>query len=313
MVRRYYDLPSLSALAVFEASARHASFKLAAQELNVTPGAVSRQIKLVEQELGTALFLRNGRGVQLTSSGEDLFRVLASAFSRTSDAVRAIRQGNATCNATVACSDAFAAMWLLPRMPDFWRRYPTITVDHVIWENTSNFRRGDVELRIRFGLGQWVGETAELLFDDCIYPVCSPAFAQQHQGAGIADLADLPLLNVEWTETDWVSWEQALLRSGVLARAVRGRRFGKFSIALQAAIADQGLVIGWHRLVGPLVEQGVLTRFSDLAMPAPGGYYLTWDADRNLSGAAVVMRDWIREMAQSERAQPCPTQMPHRS
>ncbi|SIQ82224.1 DNA-binding transcriptional regulator, LysR family [Paracoccus thiocyanatus] len=304
MVRRYYDLPSLNALAVFEAAARHSSFKLAAQEMNVTPGAVSRQIKAVETELGAPLFLRNGKGVVLTGAGEELFHVLASGFSRASEVVRSIKEGEASNLVAIACSDVFATMWLIPRMPDFWTRHPRVFVDHIVWENGRNYRRSDVELRVRYGLGSWVDETAELLFDDCIYPVCSPAFARQHEGARIADLVDLPLLSVEWVEPDWLGWDEVLLRGGIKAGALRGRRFGKFSIALQAAMADQGLVIGWHRLVGPLVEQGALVRFTDLIVPAPGGYYLTWNSTRKLSDTAMVMRDWIRDQARQVREMP---------
>jgi DNA-binding transcriptional LysR family regulator len=132
MVRRYYDLPSLTALAVFEASARHLSFKQAAAELNVTPGAISRQIKAIEDELGVPLFVRLGTGVTLTTAGEDLYGVLASGFSRAADIVRTIKRGDRSKNVTLACTDAFATMWLIPRMPDFWTRYSDIAVDHLI-------------------------------------------------------------------------------------------------------------------------------------------------------------------------------------
>lgn len=310
MVRRYYDLPSLSALAVFETAARHCSFKLAAQELNVTPGAVSRQIKSVEAELGTALFLRSGKGVVLTGAGEELFHVLASGFARASDVVRSIKEGEASSIVAIACSDVFATMWLIPRMPDFWTRHPRIFVDHVIWENARNYRRSDVELRVRYGPGSWVDEAAELLFDDWIYPVCSPGFARRHAGAKVADLVGLPLLSVEWVEPDWLGWDEVLLRGGVRAGALRGRRFGKFSIALQAAMADQGLVLGWHRLVAPLIEQGSLVRFTDLSVPAPGQHYLTCSATRKLSDTAMVMRDWIREQARQVREVPGPLGSP---
>src|SRR6516164_6737575 len=93
MVRRFCDLPSLTTLAVFEASARHLSFKLAASELNVTPGAISRQVKAIEEEVGVPLFVRNAKGVVLTPAGEELYSVLASGFSKASDVVRSIKRG----------------------------------------------------------------------------------------------------------------------------------------------------------------------------------------------------------------------------
>lgn len=148
MVRRYYDLPSLTALAVFEASARHLSFKRAAEELNVTPGAVSRQIKAIEDEVGAPLFLRLTTTVSLTTAGEELFAVLSRSFSRTADVVQRIKGGVPQANVTFACTEAVASMWLMPRMPGFWGRFPALMVDHLIANLARDFRRSEIDLRI---------------------------------------------------------------------------------------------------------------------------------------------------------------------
>jgi len=301
MVRRYYDLPSLTALAVFEASARHLSFKLAAAELNVTPGAVSKQIKAIEDELGMPLFVRLGAGVSLTSAGEDLYGVLSSSFSRAAEVVRTIKRGDRFKNVTIACTDAFATMWLIPRMGDFWERFPEITVDHLISDNPRDYRRAEVELRVRYGLGAWADESAELLFDETIYPVCGPGFANTHRDATAEALPDLPLLHVDWVDPDWAEWDEVLRRAKIPHGPKKGRRFGKFSVALQAAQADQGVAIGWHRLVRHILRDGKLVRLTDLEMPAPGGYYLTWNDRRTLSPAAETLRTWLREIAERER------------
>ncbi|ODT17545.1 MAG: LysR family transcriptional regulator [Kaistia sp. SCN 65-12] len=301
MVRRYYDLPSLTTLAVFEASARHLSFKLAAAELNVTPGAVSRQIKAIEDELGVPLFTRLGTGVALTSAGEDLYGVLASSFSRAADVVRTVKRGDRSKNVTLACTDAFATTWLIPRMPDFWARYDDISVDHLISDNPRDYRRAEVELRIRYGFGSWLDENAELLFDETIYPVCGPEFARTHADATAGSLPDLPLLHVDWVDPDWTSWDEVFRRATLPHGPTRGRRFGKFFVALQAAQANQGVAVGWHRLVKTLIGEGKLVRLTDLEMPAPGGYYLTWNNNRTLSPAAERLRDWLREAAAQER------------
>jgi len=301
MVRRYYDLPSLTTLAVFEASARHLSFKLAAAELNVTPGAVSRQIKAIEDELGVPLFTRLGTGVALTSAGEDLYGVLASSFSRAADVVRTVKRGDRSKNVTLACTDAFATTWLIPRMPDFWARYDDISVDHLISDNPRDYRRAEVELRIRYGFGSWLDENAELLFDETIYPVCGPEFARTHADATAGSLPELPLLHVDWVDPDWTSWDEVFRRATLPHGPTRGRRFGKFFVALQAAQANQGVAVGWHRLVKTLIGEGKLVRLTDLEMPAPGGYYLTWNNNRTLSPAAERLRDWLREAAAQER------------
>lgn len=301
MVRRYYDLPSMTSLVVFEAAARHLSFKLAAAELNVTPSAVSRQIRAVEEDLGVPLFSRLGNGVVLTNSGEDLYRVLASNFSRAADVVRTIRRSDPSRNVTIACSDAVASMWLIPRMSGFWDQYGEVTVDHLISDNWRNYRRPEVELRIRYGFGSWPDENAELLFDEVIYPVCGPGFARAHSDATAATLPDLPLLHVDWVDPDWSSWDEIMRRCSITHGPLRGRRFGKVFVALQAAQTDQGVAVGWHRLVRHLVDEGKLVRFTELEMPAPGGYYLTWNDNHTLSSAAELLRTWLREIAADER------------
>lgn len=291
----------MTALAVFEASARHLSFKLAASELNVTSSAVSRQIRAIESDLGVALFTRLGGGVMLTGAGEDLYGVLAKSFSWTADVVRMIKQGDRSRNVTVACSDAFASMWLIPRMHRFWTEYTDITVDHLISDNSHYYRRAEVELRIRYGFGAWPDENAELLFDEVIYPVCGPGFAKEHRATVAEGLADMPLLHVDWVDPEWAGWDEVLRRAGIPHGPLRGRRFGKVLVALQAAQADQGIAIGWHRLVHPLVDEGKLVKITNLKLAAPGGYYMTWNVNRTLSPAAALLRDWIRLMSAEER------------
>ncbi|TIU65348.1 MAG: LysR family transcriptional regulator, partial [Mesorhizobium sp.] len=108
-------------------------------------------------------------------------------------------------------------------------------------------------------------------------------------------------LHVDWVDPDWAGWDEVLRRAGVPHGSTRGRRFGKFFVALQAAQADQGVAVGWHRLVEAQIDEGKLVRLTDLELPAPGGYYLTWNDNRMLSPAAESLRGWIREIAAQER------------
>lgn len=304
MVKPFYDLPSLTALSVFEATARHGSLKIATAELNVTSGAISRQIRALEAELGVALFLRTGRGVTLTPAGEELYTTLATGFSRIADLTRSLKRGDRSRNVTIASTDTTASMWLVPRMPDFWQRHPDIMIDHQLAENSVSFRPEMLDLRIRHGQGGWLNDVAEPLFDEWLYPVCSPDFAARHQGATLADLPELPLLDIDWVAPDWVTWEAALLRGGITAQPRHARRFGKFSLAIQAAVAGQGVVLGWHRMIAPLLARGELVRLTELIFPAPGTYWLTWSQSRKLSPAALSLREWIHEQATDERARP---------
>lgn len=297
MVHRYYRLPSLTSLAAFEASARHRSTKRAAEELNVTPGAVSRQIKALEEELGVPLFERSQSGLVLTADAEALYAVLAHSFSRTSETVQTIRSGNRAVRVTLACTHAVATYWLMPRMKDFWRRFPEITVDHLISDDAHDFRRAEVDLRIRYGFGAWPDEASTLLMDEAIFPIAGPGFAERHAGCTVADIPALPLLHVDWVDAEWTTWGELLRRAAIPHGPIFGRRFSTFGVMLQACQDDQGLAIGWRRLVSDLIDAGKVVPFTSLRLPSPGGYYLTWNVNRKISAATSTLRDWLLEVA----------------
>ena len=300
MVYRYYRLPSLTALSAFEASARHRSMQRAASELNVTAGAVSRQIRALEEDLGVPLFVRSPAGLTLTADAEALYAVLSQAFSRTAETVAVIRSGQRSRRATLACTHAFASQWLMPRMGEFWRRHPDISVDHLISDDARDFRRAEVDLRIRYGFGAWPDETSALLMTETIFPVAGPAFARAHAGCGTADIPDLPLLHVDWADAEWTGWDELLRRAGIPHGALPGRRFSTLGVVLRACEEDQGVAIGWHRLVRPLVAEGRIVPFTDLRIPAPGSYYLSWNASHEPGDAVRTLRDWLLAAASGE-------------
>ena len=297
MARKFYNLPSLTALGAFEASARHRDLKLAAAELNVTPGAVSRQIKSLEDELEVVLFSRSPEGLVPTAEAEELFAVVSRGFQRTSDAIQLLKSGNGQKQVTLACSSAMASMWLMRRMGDFWRKYPEIQVDHLISDQAREYRRAEVDLRLRYGNGAWPDENAVLMFPDRLYPVCSPEFAKNHKDAGLQDLPHLSLLHVDWLDPEWTDWDEFLRRTGANHSSLSGRRFGSFSICIQAAMEHQGVALGWHEYLKPLIHEGKLVRITDTVIDAPGSYYLTWNSNRQLSAAAGILKEWLLEYA----------------
>lgn len=291
MARRFYNLPSLTTLAVFEAAARHLSLKDAASELGVTPGAVTRQIKTLESELGSPLFTRLHRGVALTEEGTMLFSVLSENFSRLSNTVHHIRHRQNPADVTIAASTAVASMWLMPRLGEFWRSFPDITINHLISDDPSDFLRPELDLCLRYGDGNWRGETAQLLFHDRIFPVVGPDFPTD--GIEISDIPNLPLLRLEETANHWPKWEDWFRECGLDSQRVSGRRFNNYVIVLQAAQDNQGVALGWQKLIQPLLDQGKLKPLLPVSVETDNGYYLTWPGDRVLSKDAETIKTWL--------------------
>ncbi len=293
MIRRHYSLPSLNALAAFEAAARHLSLTRAAQELNVTPGAVSKQVKTLEDEIGKPLFLRLHRALALTPEGEAVARSLGEAFERVAATLREVGQMGSLRSVSIGTTMAFAQLWLMPRLGDFWSAHQDIVIDHIISDRTQDLHRNDVDLRVRYGDGNWPEEESTLLFGDRIVAVASPAFIADNKARTVNDLSVLPLLSVEGVDWSWTTWAEFLREAGAPHRKLTVRRFNSYVIALQAAQSGQGVALGWLSLVKPLIERGVLAQISPAEIAAPQSFFLTWSAKRPLKQEAEVLRNWL--------------------
>ena len=293
MVRRYYGLPSLNALAAFEAAARHLSLTRASAELNVTAGAVSKHVKALEEELGCALFIRLHRALQLTLEGEALYHSLKETFERLALNLQEIRRTGKVRIVSIGTTNAFAQHWLMPRLGDFWNAHQDIIIDHMISDRAQDLFRADVDLRVRYGNGVWPNEGALKLFDDTIIAAASPSYASRHKIKSSRELAAHPLLSVEGTDWTWTTWPDFLRESGAPHKRLSVRRFNSYVIALQAAQDGQGMVLGWRNLIKPLLERRKLVQVSDAEMPAPGSFYICWNINSVLSREALVLRDFL--------------------
>jgi DNA-binding transcriptional LysR family regulator len=300
MARRYYQLPSLTGLNTFDACARHGSFTAAAAELGVTLGAVSRQVKALEIELDTPLFLRLHRGVELTAAGIDLFQALSSSFQHIGRLCQAFRNRAASSDVTLAATTAFASLWLMPRIGGFWQHNQDVNLNHAISDNPLDSGFLNADMRIRYGDGHWRGEQTIRLFGDRIYPVCGYGFLQQHGPRDANDLLRHPLLQLDSVDPAWSGWELPLRRWGCDVRRASFRRFNNYVVALQAAEENQGIVLGWHSQVAALIERGQLARVGAMEIEAPGSFYLAWAENRPLSAAALRLRDWLLHAGKQE-------------
>ena len=293
MVRRHYSLPSLNALAAFEAAARHMSLTRAAEELNVTPGAVSKQVTALEEQIGRPLFLRRHRALELTPEGHQVFRSLQEAFERMAATLSLLSQGGKPKSVSIVSTMAFAQLWLMPRLGGFWTAHQDIVIDHLISDRNNELQRTGVDLRVRYGDGEWPEEESVLLFGDRIIAVASPSFKPAQNIGGARDLAELPLLSVEGVDWTWTTWRDFLRAAGVSGRKLNVRRFNSYVIALQAAQAGQGVALGWLSLVQPLLERGTLVQVGPDEIKAPQSFYLTWSTKQKLKPEAQILRDWL--------------------
>ncbi len=296
------DLPSLTALAAFEAAARHLSFKHAADELNVTAPAVSRQIRALETDLQTALFVRAHRQVELTTEGHVLFDSVNRAFKSMAESAREISSPGAQ-QVRVGSTNAMASNWLIPRLGDFWRHYPDVNFHHVVSDQTINLIATRTDMAIRFGMGNWAGLDSQFLFSDRIYPVCSPGFVKNlGVDVNLEALAGASLLDVgDVREEGWLGWSDWFRGEGSTLTPRKPRYLNSYVVAVQAAIDGLGVVLGWHSLVGAAVADGRLVAVSGHVLEAPGGFHLVTRQGEPLSNGAKLFMDWLMGQAETYR------------
>jgi len=303
---RTVDLPSLAALRTFEAAARHLSFKNAADELNVTASAVSRQIKALEAEIGLPLFQRGYRQVALTPEGRELSEVLARSFAEIAHCVGALRGQRQGRRITVGATSAFTHYWLMPRLGRFWARHDSV-VDHVLSDREADLTSSRIDLSIRYGAGPWDGQDSARLFADLVYPVAAPDQPEVATvAADLSALLDARLIELSGVDARWLDWSGFLPQVGLTGRARRRRHVNSYIIAVEAAMNGQGVTLGWHRLVRPLVEAGRLVRVGSGCVWTPHAYHVTWRRNRTLPPEIAAFRDWLLEEAASEDGPPAP-------
>lgn len=297
MTRRHYNLPSLNALAAFEAVARHLNLTRAAEELNVTPGAVSKQIRHLEDELGHQLLRRHSNGVSLTTEGEAVATSLHDAFDRISATLKSVRAAGEKAPVSIVTTMATMQLWLMPRLGSFWAEHQDIVVEHIISDRLQDVPRPDIDLRIRYGDGHWPGEVAEKIQGDSVVAVASPQFLARQPITSVADLAAAPLLSVEGADWVWMTWARFLTEAGAMFRKLNVRRFNSYVIALQAARDGQGIALGWMSLVAPLLASGALQQVTDAQLADPNSFYVTWPERRPPGREAQILKDWLLAQA----------------
>ena len=289
-------LPPLTELRAFEAAARRLSFKGAAAEIGVTPTAISHQIKLLERYCGQPLFRRRPRPLTLTPAGQQLFPVVRDGFETFADALARLRGGTTSGKLRITATNAFAARWLVPRLPDWRSSHPRLKLDILGTDAVLDLDSGEADIAIRYARTPPAGLPCVELVRDSFGVVASPKLVGNLARPLLpAELAGFPLIDIEWPATDsgapnWRQWQKVASRNHKSApdlSALPALSFREELHGIEAAIAGQGLVICSDVLVGSELASGALVHVSRVRLPGYGFYIVHRPAHPRLG--------WIRE------------------
>lgn len=290
-------LPTLNGLQAFEATARHLSFAQAAEELNLTPSAVSYQVRTLEDRLGVELFKRLNRAILLTKEGEMLFPDLREAFARMRGAVDRLSADTPENVLVVSTGPSFAAKWLAPRLFSFMDEYPEIEVRISANLKLVDFSRDGIDVGIRFGEGNYPDLDTRWLVGDELTVLCSPQFLANHTLATPQDVPALPLIIDESLSFNPASptWEQWLARAGVRDHGdVRGVHFNHADHAIDAAVRGTGLALSRTSLSSADMETGLLVEpFPDLRINTNMAFYLVMPPAARHKAKVQAFSRWI--------------------
>lgn len=294
-------LPSLSLLRCFEAAAKHQSFTAAAEELGLTQGAVSRQVKELEEQIGARLFRREGRGVRTTRAGDAFAGNLAADLSRLRQTVaRAVAAGESRDLLSIAVLPTFADRWLIPRISDFRARNGNLELLMVSRSAPFDLAAEGVDLAIHFGEADWPGAQLTPLCPEDLIVVAAPSLLAGRSSAEPAEILDMPLLHISSRPG---LWDQYRAASGAAGRAAgEGSYFDQFSLIISAAVSGLGAAILPAYLIEPELASGALVKLDDAGGSGGKSYYVA--APLGIPNPlAAKFTAWVRKQV-SRKARP---------
>lgn len=294
-------LPSTSALSAFDAVARTGSFTAAAALLDLTQGAISRQIALLEEQLGTALVQREARGVKLTDKGrayaEGVAEILSKIRSLSLEAISA----NEEMRLRLAILPTFGTRWLMPRMPDFVQKNPGITISFATRIGQFDFRSENIDAAIYVGRPDWPDADCRFLMNETVVAVSTPEFLMAHPIGAASDLLDLPLLEMASRPGAWRHWFGGL---GITGHHPEGMVFEQFSNVTQACLAGLGVALMPEFLIEAELGSGRLVRAFDWAVESESAYYLVRPRHKLDFPPARIFADWLADKVAEFKADP---------
>ncbi|EMD1678898.1 transcriptional regulator GcvA [Klebsiella variicola] len=288
-------LPPLQTLRAFEATARLSSMTLAAAELHVTHGAISRQIRKLEEHLGLKLFFRLTRQIILTQEGAQYHRTVTRLLSELTIESERLRGRNPAKSIRVSTTVSFASKWLAPRLSRFRQRYPGFDIQLDVTDSNVDLNDGQVDAAIRYGLGHYRDASYERIFDETVTSVCSPGFLKEHNGlTEIKELSNCILLHEYRMLANWEAWFEMAGEKNFCCH--HGPLWTLGSMATEAAIRGEGVALGRSVLIADDVAAGrLVVPFPQYKLKAERGYDLVYRSDNQDSLKIRMLRQWLSE------------------
>lgn len=289
-------LPSLNAMKAFEVVAHCRSFTRAAEVLCVTPSAVSRQVKHLEEQIGQQLLVRGSRQVDLTAAGRELVPALSESFERIGNTVHDIRQGNRQRRLSLNVPITFARRWLMPRLQRFRNEHPELVLSVRTQPKDRLSQRGTLDAAIRFGTGDWEALHSSHLFQEGHIAVAAPAVVEALIDThGHIDLKRITLLHVLKREGRYLTWQHWADAAGLREVDVeQGFEFDTLDLAVEAAISGIGVTIADYHMVADELAAGRLVQVLDTVVTGTQSYWLVQPPDADDHGGLRQFERWIR-------------------
>lgn len=285
-------IPQLNALRALEGVARNGSMTRTAHELNLTPSAVSHALKLLEQEVGFSLVMRDGRGVQLTKAGSLYAAEIRKALSIIGNALNTAKESQVKGHFTISCSPGLAIFWLVHKIIEFRELFPDVDLHILCPEKLEDVSDPNVDLFIAYGSGNWRGYVSELLTELEFAPYCSPALLNSGSRLSVpGDLARFPLLHLHSYE-DWTRWFSAAGVSNLSAGS--GIVMSNMYLVLAAALEGVGIAMGDSIACRRALTQGLLVRPFPLSIRSTEAYYFVGEEDKYQRPISRAFREWVK-------------------
>ena len=280
MAELKHTLPSLNALAVFEAAGRLGGFSHAARDLRISQPAVTRHIRGLEEALGHTLFVRAHNRVTLTESGLRLWHAVNTGLADIATVVEALKRSEEIGPLTFTTHSGFGQQWLMPRLGDLRHALDGRPINLSIVDGSTEFANTDFDVGVRHGAGDWVGQRSVRLFDETVVPVVSARYAEERSdliGAAPEDLVEETLIHMDEGDRPWMTWSIWFRLCGVRRTPPRALvRFNHYPLVMSEVVAGAGIGLGWRPLIDEMLETGVVVPVGPEVVRPGSGWWLVW-------------------------------------